>query len=116
MGITAFLTGILFWIATLFHYRVEDETKEIADQGDELDPYNDAPVSPKLEIFYTDKVEPYHGHLFHEVKVDLAGRIYFKIGGKWEVQKNIDEIGIYNIITGEKMAEGFKKAIDRASK
>lgn len=115
MGIVSLFTGLFFWLAALFQSRGSMPI-ELDQEDCQSDPYAARDASPTIEIFYTTEESPYNGHIFHEIKIDLAGRIYFKIHGKWEVQKNIDEFGIYNVITGEKMAKGFKSALTRAKK
>lgn len=92
----AFVQSLVLTFANLF--RVSDRDNTFFDEEDYH--YDGRPT---MRICYEDRDEPYEGEIFHDVKVDTRGCVYFKIGGRWRLQGHVCEMEFFNITTANEM-------------
>lgn len=111
------MTTVLLSLSALFAFRRFDIDPSFEDDAPEplVDSLEEEinNIDPRVEIYYEHDCMPrYYGPIKHEIKIDLAGRVYFKIRGRWSRQEDVEEINAYKLLTAQ---SEYNKSMDEIS-
>ena len=84
-----------FFTRFFANVKTEEPSKPVeADNGDSIEPVNTAVNN--LEVTYIDSEGSWcDTELHNEIKIDLAGNVYFKINKVWRLQSDIVGFSLY---------------------